>query len=99
MNCRITDLRAKEVINMCDGTRLGNVCDVEVDTETGQLVSIIIFGRGKLFGLGGKNCDIKICWKDINVIGDDTILVNYKTPIQPKTENNKRGGYFDSLFN
>ena len=37
MNCRITDLRAKEVICVKDGSRLGNVCDVEIDTCTGQL--------------------------------------------------------------
>ncbi len=44
MNCRITDLRAKEVICVKDGSRLGNVCDVEIDTCTGQLCAIIVFG-------------------------------------------------------
>ena len=41
MNCRITDLRAKEVICVKDGSRLGNVCDVEIDTCTGQLCAIL----------------------------------------------------------
>lgn len=36
MNCCVTDLRNKEVVNKKDGTRLGNVCDVEVDTCTGK---------------------------------------------------------------
>lgn len=97
MNCRVKDLCAKEVINMSDGTRLGNVCDVEVDTETGQLAAIIIFGRGKMFGLGNKNCDIRICWKDINVIGDDTILVCYTAP--PCNDACKpRRGFLDNMF-
>ncbi|MFR2842474.1 MAG: PRC-barrel domain-containing protein [Acutalibacteraceae bacterium] len=47
MNCRITDLRAKEVICVKDGSRLGNVCDVEIDTCTGQLCAIIVFGRAR----------------------------------------------------
>ena len=75
MNCFITDMHEKEVINLCDGAKLGNVCDVEIDTCTGCLVSVIIFGRSKCFGLLGREEDIKICWDEIKVIGDDTILV------------------------
>ena len=30
MQCRIRDLRCKEVINICDGCRLGFVGDVDV---------------------------------------------------------------------
>ena len=52
MNCRITDLRAKEVICVKDGSRLGNVCDVEIDTCTGQLCAIIVFGRARWCGIG-----------------------------------------------
>ena len=65
MNCRITDLRAKEVICVKDGSRLGNVCDVEIDTCTGQLCAIIVFGRARWCGIGGRDNDICIPWKDI----------------------------------
>ena len=75
MNCRLIDLRNKEVINMKDGTRLGCVDDVEIDTCNAKLVSIIVYGRLKCFGLFGREDDIIICWKDIQVIGEDTILV------------------------
>lgn len=75
MLCRITDMHNKEVINVCDGHRLGYVDDVEVDTCTAQLVSIVIRGRAKCFGLLGREEDIVICWKEIEVIGDETILV------------------------
>ncbi len=47
MFCRITDMHDKEVINVCDGTRIGCVDDVEVDTCTAQLVSIVVHGRPK----------------------------------------------------
>ena len=33
MKCSIADMRNKEVINLQDGTRLGFVGDVEIDTE------------------------------------------------------------------
>ena len=44
MNCRFTDLRHKEVISACDGTRIGFIDDVIVDTKCATVVSIVIFG-------------------------------------------------------
>lgn len=79
MYCRITELREKEVININDGSRLGCVGDIELDTCTGQLVSIVIFGR-KWLGFFGKSEDIIVYWNDIEVIGDETILVSLEKP-------------------
>ena len=67
MNCRIVDMRHKEVINAKDGMRLGFVDDVEVDTCTAKLVAIIIYGRLKLLGLFGRCDDIVICWDEIEL--------------------------------
>jgi YlmC/YmxH family sporulation protein len=77
MICRITDMHNKEVINVCDGQRLGCVDDVEVDTCTAQLVAIVVHGRGKLLGLLGRCDDIVIGWREIEVIGEETVLVNH----------------------
>ena len=41
---RVCELREKEVINVCDGERLGNVCDVDFDVKTGRILSLIIPG-------------------------------------------------------
>ena len=54
MNCRFTDLRHKEVISACDGTRIGFIDDVIVDTKCATVVSIVIFGRPGFFSLVGK---------------------------------------------
>ena len=89
MIARITDMHDKEVINVSDGTRLGFVDDVEVDTCTAQVVSIVVYGRSKCFGLLGRESDIIIHWKDIEVIGDETVLVNFHC--QPGTCTGKRG--------
>lgn len=97
MNCCITDLRCKEVINAKNGCRLGPVSDVEIDTCSGSIVSIIIWGRGKCFGLFGREEDIKICWKDIEVIGDDTILVCVDAECC-RCNNDGRKGFFSGLF-
>lgn len=84
MSCRIAELRHKEVINQSDGMRLGFVDDVEVDTRNACLVSIIIYGRPKLFGLLGRCDDTVIPWGSIHLIGEDTILVSCSTRRNPK---------------
>ncbi len=98
MLCRITDMHNKEVINVCDGHRLGCVDDVEVDTCTAQLVAIVIHGRSKCMGLMGREDDIIISWKEIEVIGDETILVHREVPCGcPTPRHNKKhilGGIF-----
>jgi len=74
MGCCINDLRDKDVINICDGRKLGCVDDVEVDVNTGRLVSIIVPCDGRFFGFG-KTKNLVILWDSIEKIGDDTILV------------------------
>ena len=91
MLCRITDMHSKEVINVCDGTRLGCVDDVEVDTCTAQLVAIVIHGRPKCMGLMGHE-------DDIEVIGEETILLNHTMPCCEPRKCKKRGGIMDGIF-
>lgn len=76
MNSRFTGLKCKEVVNICDGCRLGYVCDVEVDCKSGKLISIIVPGPGRCFGLLGRHEEYVIPWCDIRQIGDDIILVD-----------------------
>lgn len=80
MMARISDMHEKEVINICDGTRLGYVDDLEVDTCTAQITALVISGSNRLFGLLGRVPDIVIQWKDIEVIGEETVLVNFACP-------------------
>ncbi len=98
MYCRITDMHDKEVINICDGMRLGCVDDVEVDTCTAQLVSLVIFGRSKLFGVLGREEDVVIPWKEIEVIGEQTILVNHPVTPQCGCRSRKAGSILQGIF-
>lgn len=84
MVCRIVELRHKEVINSTNGCRIGFVDDVEVDTATAQVRSIIVFGRPRCFGVMGRNEDLIIPWDDIQLIGQDTILVGSNIKYQQK---------------
>ena len=41
MECRVSELRYKEIINVSDGSRYGWVGDVEVDLESGQVRALV----------------------------------------------------------
>ena len=40
--CNTEELRCKEIINLCDGSRLGYACDFEFEIDNGKIISIII---------------------------------------------------------
>ena len=80
MDCRIMDLRYKEVINVNDGSCMGCVSDVEIDTCCAQVKALVIYGRQRFFGLLGREEDVVICWDQIQCIGEDTVLVRCAAP-------------------
>ncbi|MCL2580670.1 MAG: YlmC/YmxH family sporulation protein [Oscillospiraceae bacterium] len=96
MLCRISDLRYKEVINVRDGSSLGAVSDVEVDTVTAKICTLIIYGKCRLFGLFLREEDTVINWCDIEMIGEDTILVNMRPEVRDHRKRNP--GLLGRLF-
>ena len=75
MHCCIAELRSKDVINKKTGARLGCVVDVQVDTCTGCVVALVVMGRSKSAGFFARE-ECLVRWEDVEVIGDDIILVN-----------------------
>ena len=70
------DFKHKEVINICDGKRLGFVQDVCADLDTGRITSIIVpGGTNRLMSLFYNTNDIVIPWEKIRCISEDLILV------------------------
>ena len=74
VKCSINELKAKEVINVSDGARLGFVSDVEIDLSSGKLTALIVPGAYRMGFLGREN-DVVIKWKNIKKIGDDIIII------------------------
>ena len=69
-------LKRKEVINVCDGMRLGNVSDLEFDRRTGRILRLTVSGEPCYFGIFGRCGKIVVPWECIVKIGDDIVLVN-----------------------
>lgn len=94
MICRFEDMRCKEIINIKTGCKLGYPDDIEFDTCTAKICKLIVFGKAKFFGLLGREEDFVIPWCDIEVIGQDTILVTCDFPIRT----NSGRGMFKNLL-
>ena len=75
MECRVSELRYKEIINVSDGSRYGWVGDVEVNLDSGQVRALVVPGRLRLFGLLGREEDRVFPWEAVRRFGADTILV------------------------
>lgn len=76
MRERFSDLRCKEVINVSDGCRLGFVGDLDLDTECGKVLTLLVPKQGRFFGLLPSNEEFCIPWPCIRRIGGDIILVD-----------------------
>ncbi|MBQ1520358.1 MAG: YlmC/YmxH family sporulation protein [Clostridia bacterium] len=70
-----SEMKRKEIINICDGARLGCVCDLELDDCTGVISSLIVPGPAKFMGLLRGPDEIVIPYCKIQKIGDDVIIV------------------------
>lgn len=75
MMVRACDLKQREVINIADAERLGYVYDVDIEFETGRILSLIIPRRKGFFGAFFGRSDYVIPWENIVAVGKDIILV------------------------
>ena len=75
---KFTDLNCKEVICISDGRRLGFVSDARIELPEGKILSLIVPGRSRFFGLLGCRDDYVIPWGCIRRMGPDIVLVDIK---------------------
>ncbi|TFB23163.1 YlmC/YmxH family sporulation protein [Filobacillus milosensis] len=73
---RYKELTGKELIDAHKGERLGILghTDLEINPENGRIESIVIQDFSML-GIKKSDSHAKIRWKDIEVIGEDMIIV------------------------
>ncbi|MBR3704493.1 MAG: YlmC/YmxH family sporulation protein [Oscillospiraceae bacterium] len=90
MQCRMIELKYKEVINICDGCRLGYVGDVEVVIPEGKVSALIVPGPYRFFGLFGRGEEFYIPWECIKQIGDDIILIDQPAQKRPPQQEPRR---------
>lgn len=97
MVCKLEDLKNKSVVNIKNGVNLGFVDDISFDTYSAQVLSLVIYGRKRFFGIFGREEDILIPWENIKIIGDDVVLVNIESLSYFKS-NFKKKNFLQNMF-
>jgi len=72
---RLSDLQKKDIINMNDGKKIGNIIDIHINSE-GLMDEIIIEKPAFLISFISNKNEITIKWDQIKKIGEDVILVD-----------------------
>lgn len=72
---KISDFQTKDVVNIVDGKKLGQISDLELDLRQGRIESIVVPSAGKFFGMFASGTEVIIPWRNIVKIGLDVVLV------------------------
>lgn len=88
---RMSELKRMEVINICDGKRLGFVGDIEFNKCTGKIECLIVPGPGCFCGFLGHEKEYLIPYHDICQVGNDIILVKLDERQDGKSHHPKHG--------
>lgn len=72
---RLSDLQNKNVVNILDGRNIGNIIDVKIDEEKGNIISFVIEPNKNFLSFFNRGADTEINWNSITKIGEDVILV------------------------
>ena len=71
----LSDLQNKDIINILDGKKVGNIIDARFNIETGIIEKLIVEPSKTFFTL--KNNILEIDFNKIKKIGEDVILIEY----------------------
>ena len=85
----INQLREKEVINICDGKKLGYINDISIDICSGCVCAISVLFDLRIFGFG-KCEELWIPWDKISCFGKDTVIVKISPDCYEKLGNEKK---------
>lgn len=76
---KISDLQAKDVVNVGDGRVLGKIHDLDIDVRAGRIRALMVPGETRLFGWWTNGKEWVIPWHQIVKIGSDVILVKMES--------------------
>ena len=78
---RFEDLSGREIVNICNGMRLGDIgdCDILIDESTGKIEFLMIPNRKSQFSFFGERSWIELSWESVKRIGSDLVIVEIES--------------------
>jgi len=71
---RLSDLQNKDVVNLVDGKKVGNIIDVAINSD-GKMDELIVEKSKFFVSMFSNKDEVGIKWSQIEKIGEDVILV------------------------
>ena len=71
---RLSDLQHKDVVNVLDGKKIGNIIDITINLD-GNMNSLIVEKNKFFISMFSTKDEVEIKWEQIEKIGEDVILV------------------------
>lgn len=76
ISVRLSELQNKDVVDIMTGEKIGNISDVEISNDTGNVLKMIVYEKKGLINLLRGGEEVTITWSQIKKIGTDVILVS-----------------------
>ena len=74
---RLSELQNKDIINITDGKKVGNIIDIAIENN-GRMTSLIVEKSKFFVSMFSNKNELEIKWEQIEKIGEDVILVTIK---------------------
>ena len=78
---KLSELSSKDVISDHDGSKIGRIIDIELDPDTGKIISLQLQNGFRLVSAFSRNNVTDIPWQKIIKIGSDVIIVDNKSSL------------------
>lgn len=70
---RLSELQNKDIVNVNNGSKIGKIIDVLINTE-GNMEALIV-QKNKIINVFNNSNEFEVKWSQIKKIGEDVILV------------------------
>lgn len=71
---RLSELQNKDIVNIIDGRKIGNIIDINIDMN-GKMEGLVVEKSKFLVSMFSNKDEIEVKWEQIDKIGEDVILV------------------------
>lgn len=85
---RFSAIGGKEIVNLCDGSRLGVIGDSDmlIDERTGKIIALLIPDEKGFFSFLSSGTLTEIPWQAIKKIGNDMIIIEVEDEEKKKIQ-------------